>query len=126
MLTVFFRLYIGKNPADNMFVRPERWPTKQEWGANVNAIKRNGLLLIPRVTDMGNGMFRPEVVYCKGRASDIVFGEMFDHKLRAQLLASLAARSAVMDGPQLRTFWTEMDRAVFGCHRHVEALAAAI
>lgn len=92
----------------------------------MHTIRKGQLILIPRVTDMRNGMFRPEVVFSKGRASDIVFGELYDCRMRAELLADMAARSAIMNMTQLTGLWCEIQRAVEGCRRHVEALAAAV
>lgn len=92
----------------------------------MQTIRKGQLILIPRVTDMRNGMFRPEVVFSKGRASDIVFGDLYDCRMRAELLADMAARSAIMNMTQLSSLWSEIQRAVDGCHRHVEALASAV
>lgn len=92
----------------------------------VNTISRGGLLLIPRVTDMRNGMFRPEVAWRKGRMSDIVFGEVYDNQLRAQLLAELAAGAAVMSATGLDCMWQEIGRAVHGCHGLVDALTTQV
>lgn len=46
---------------------------------------------MPRVTDMRNGMWRPDVVWARGRYGDFVLGELYDNKLRAQITSAKAA-----------------------------------
>lgn len=92
----------------------------------VKAIEKGGLLIIPRVTDMRNGFFRPEVAFSKGRASDIIFGECFENRMRAQLLATLSANAAIASAPAMETFWSEMSRAVNTCQMMIENLNTII
>ena len=90
------------------------------------AIEDGGLLIIPRVTDMRNGLFRPEVCWSKGRASDIIFGECFSMRLRAQICASQAARLVLMTQKGADELWRETSRSIGDCKRLVDLLQASI
>jgi hypothetical protein len=91
------------------------------------AIERGGLLLIPRVTDMRNGLFRPEVAWSKGRASDIVFGDLFECRARAEtvaiqsLMVSIACGAAEVD-----RLWNECARGLAACHSLSDTLLNAM
>ena len=88
-------------------------------------IERGGLVLVPRVTDMRNGLYRPEVAWSKGKSSDIIFGETFDNPLRASICADVAASAAVASAVGAERLWSETARSIENCKRLVEVLMAS-
>jgi hypothetical protein len=91
----------------------------------MQAIERGGLLLIPRVTDMRNGFFRPEVVYRKGKASDVVFGDVHVSYARCSSIAEHAALAAWMMSAGLGGAWDECARGLANCQRVAEVLVGS-
>ena len=89
-------------------------------------IRKADLLLIPRVTDMRNGLFRPEVAFSKGRASDIVFGGLHENKERAALPAWQAAMLATLSTAGATALWDETSRSIAACQQLAEVLAGMI
>ena len=83
----------------------------------MRAIERGGLLLIPRVTNMRNGLFRPEVVWSKGRASDIVFGDLFECRARAEAVSIQSLMVSIANGAaEVDRLWNECARGLAACH----------
>lgn len=94
------------------------------WVAKVRTIQRNGLLLIPRVTDMRNGSYRPEVVYSNGRHSDIFFGDTHVNRFRCATIAEQSIASAILMTEGSGGFWDEPLRALENIKRVAGRLAA--
>ena len=97
-----------------------------ETNKKVNRIYQNGLVLVPHVTDMRNGMFRPEVAWSKGSSSNIVFGELYDDEFRAKALALMTARSLVMTASAIERMRSELVRSLDNQRRLVEMLQTQI
>lgn len=91
----------------------------------MQAIERKGLLMIPRVTDMQNGFFRPEVIWSRGKASDIVFGELHISRARCAAIAEHAALAAVMMSQKMTGAWDECSRGLANCHNIADLLMTA-
>ena len=92
----------------------------------MKAISRGGLLLAPHVTDMRNGLFRPEVAYSKGKGSGILFGELHNSPIRCAIIAEQAAVAAMMTYTNQVGMWDECARALDNCQRMAEMLLGVV
>jgi hypothetical protein len=92
----------------------------------VQTIERGGLLIIPRVTNMQNGFFRPEVVYSNGKHSDIVFGDLHLSRVRCASIAEHAALAAAMMSKNMGGAWDECARGLANCKRMAEILLGSL
>lgn len=77
---------------------------------------------MPRVTDMRNGMWRPEVVWARGRHSDIVLGELYDDRLRAQITAAKAASFVTANAACADRIRQETERSLRNCNDLVQRI----
>jgi len=92
----------------------------------VSLIRKGGVVLAPHVTDMRNGLFRAEVAYSKGKATDVFVGEVYGNRLRAQITAEVAASAALMTAAGVESVWREVARALADCQALVVLLQDAI
>ena len=88
-------------------------------------IEHGGLVLVPRVTDMRNGSFRPEVAWSKGRTSDIIFGDTHTSMIRCMAIAEIAASASMTTGADLNAAWEECARALANCQGITDMLMTA-
>lgn len=95
-------------------------------GRKVKRIEKGGLVILPHVTEMRNGLFRPEIAWSKGKATDIIFGEIVTTRLRAELNCWQAAVLATMSAAATANVWEETERSIAGCRRLAEMLMASI
>ena len=89
-------------------------------------VERNGVVLVTRITDMGNGLFRPEVAFSKGRASDIVFGDILKGRSRALLHTELAVAAIGASQLVLNQMGNDMNLSVSSCLDFMERLLGAV
>jgi hypothetical protein len=66
--------------------------------------------LLSRVSEVRKGLFRPEVAWANGKRSDIVFGELYDNRMRALVTAQEAAAIAMASATVGKDRWDERIR----------------
>lgn len=88
-----------------------------------------GIRVLPRVTDMRNGLFRPEVVWSNGKRSDIVFGELYDNSQRAAVMsheaAAIALASVIGKNGRWDEWMREANRSIEDARRVIAILQAS-
>jgi len=86
----------------------------------------SGVVLAPHVTNMRNGLFRPEVAFSKGKATNIFFGGSYNNQRLAQFTADVAAGAALMTAAGAEAVWCDVARALADCQALVALLQDAI
>src|SRR6185312_3813901 len=79
---------------------------------SVGIMKVGGVVLAPHVTDMRNGLFRSEVAFAKGKATDVFLGGLYDCRQRAGITAKEAAIWAVSSAGVSAALMADIERAI--------------
>jgi len=89
-------------------------------------MKMGDVVIASHVTNMRNGLFRAEVAFSKGKATNIFLGGLYDCRQRAEITAKEAAIWAVSSVGVSAALMADIERAIADAAQMAALLRDAI